>query len=298
MAQRKIGSYVIVKAIERGGTAKIYLAGQSGQRKKYILKELIITDQKEILQRFEREARIMRVFDHPNIVKVYDYFKAGSHYYMVMEYVDGLSLDKLISQKRLILPLEGVLIFQQVCLGLEYAHGKGIIHRDIKPANVLLGKNGCVKLTDFGIATPDAQEQNKRLTETGFYFGTPVYISPEQLESSKHVDERSDIYSMGVTLYEMMTGKRPFESNFTSETITNIYNGTYVKPQKYNSHLPTKIRSVIIKAMSSAPKNRFANIRELLNALRPFMKEYQEQKAVTGRIKTYLSDAADLCKNN
>jgi len=289
MAQKKIGSYFIIQAIERGGAAKIYLAGQSGQKQNFILKELIITNSKDIRQRFEREARLMRMFDHPNIVKVHDYFKAGSHYYMAMEFVDGLSLDKLIKKKALISPLTGILIFQQVCLGLQYAHSKGVIHRDIKPANVLIAKNGRVKLTDFGIATPDAEDQGERLTETGFYFGTPVYISPEQLESSKHVDERSDIYSMGVMLYEMMTGKRPFESNFSSETITNIYNGKYIKPQKHNTQIPAKIRSVIIKAMSSAKKNRYANIKELLNTLAPLMKKYQEQKVITGQIKDYLS---------
>jgi serine/threonine protein kinase len=294
MAQQKIGSYSIIQAIERGGTAKIYLAAQSGQKKKYILKELIITNQKEILQRFEREARLMRMFDHPNIVKVHDYFKAGSHYYMVMEYVDGRSLDKLIKEKTRISPLTGILIFQQVCLGLQYAHGKGVIHRDIKPANVLLGKNGCVKLTDFGIATADAQDQGERLTETGFYFGTPVYISPEQLESSKHVDERSDIYSMGVMLYEMMTGKRPFESNFSSVTITNIYDGRYVAPQKHNPRLPAKIKSIIMKAMSSAKNKRYASVKELLKVLDPLMKQYQEQNAIAGQIKTYLSGAADV----
>jgi serine/threonine protein kinase len=294
MAQQKIGSYSIIQAIERGGTAKIYLAAQSGQKKKYILKELIITNQKEILQRFEREARLMRMLDHPNIVKVHDYFKAGSHYYMVMEYVDGRSLDKLIKEKTRISPLTGILIFQQVCLGLQYAHGKGVIHRDIKPANVLLGKNGCVKLTDFGIATPDAQDQQERLTETGFYFGTPVYISPEQLESSKHVDERSDIYSMGVMLYEMMTGKRPFESNFSSVTITNIYDGRYVAPQKHNPRLPAKIKSIIIKAMSSAKNKRYASVKELLKVLYPLMKQYQEQNAIAGQIKAYLSGAADV----
>ncbi|MBN1797890.1 MAG: serine/threonine protein kinase [Spirochaetales bacterium] len=293
MAQKKIGSYFVIQSMERGGTAKIYLAGQSGQEQKYILKELIITNSKEIRQRFEREAQLMRKFNHPNIVKVYDYFKAGSHYYIAMEFVDGMSLDKLIREKTVISPLPGILILHQVCLGLQYAHGKGVVHRDIKPANVLIAKNGSIKLTDFGIATPDAEDQSERLTETGFYFGTPVYISPEQLESTKHVDERSDIYSMGVMLYEMMTGERPFESDFSSETITNIYDGKYVKPQKHNPHLPAKIRSIIIKAMSSAKKNRYANVQELLKVLEPFMKQYQEQKAITGQIKDYLSGTSD-----
>jgi serine/threonine protein kinase len=290
MAQKKIGSYFIIQPIEQGGTAKIYVAGQSGQKQKYILKELVITNSKDIRQRFEREARLMRMFDHPNIVKVYDYFKAGSHYYIAMEFVDGMSLDKLIKKKTIISPLPGILIFHQVCLGLQHAHSKGVIHRDIKPGNVLIAKNGRIKLTDFGIATPDAEDQSKRLTETGFYFGTPVYISPEQLESSKHVDEYSDIYSMGVMLYEMMTGKRPFESNFSSETITNIYDGKYIKPQKHNPHLPAKIRSIIIKAMSSAKKNRYTSVKELLKVLNPLMKKYQDQKAITGQIKDYLSD--------
>jgi serine/threonine protein kinase len=288
MTQGKIGSYSIIRVIEQGGTAKIYLAKREDHKQNYILKKLLM-DSENIRKRFEREARLMQMFDHPNIVKVFDYFKFGSNYYMAMEFVDGEPLDKLINKRGLISPQIGILIFQQVCLALQYAHSKGVIHRDIKPANVLIGKNGCIKLTDFGIATPDDQEQGERITKTGFYFGTPVYISPEQLESSKHVDERSDIYSMGVMLYEMMTGKRPFESNFSSETITNIYYGKYIKPQKHNPRLPAKIRSIIIKAMNSAKKNRYASIKELLQALAPLLKGYSDQKAITSQIKEYLS---------
>jgi len=288
MTQKKIGKYTIIKAIEQGGMGKIYLAKLRGQKQNIILKKLIV-NRVDIKKRFEREARLMQMFRHANIVKVIDYFKFGSSFYIAMELIDGVSLDKLITMKTCIAPIIGILILYQVCLGLQYAHKKGVIHRDIKPANVLIRNNGQVKLTDFGIATPGNKDDRERLTKTGMQIGTPAYMSPEQLESSKHVDVRSDIYSLGVMLYEMMTGQRAFKSTFSGMNVLNICNGKYIKPEKHNSKIPAKIRAIIKKAMCNKKESRYRDMEELIKALHPFMKRYKAKKEITRQIKNYLS---------
>ncbi len=292
MAQQKIGKYTVIRSLEKGGMAHIYLAKCRGLKQQVILKKLTLVNKKEFKQRFEREAHIMHMLKNPHIVKVLDFFTSGRSYYMAMEFVDGLSLDKLIQRKKTIDPLPGILIFYQVCCALEYAHAKGIIHRDIKPANILIGKNGRVKLTDFGIAMADDTDEGERLTKTGASFGTASYMSPEQIESSKHVDERSDVYSMGVTFYEMLTGARPFKPNFSSETLVNIYKGRYLKPEKLNSAIPSKLCAVIKKAMCNVKENRFGNVAKLKTALAPFMKKHKDSKSIDAAVKSYLAGAA------
>ncbi|MEJ2663907.1 MAG: serine/threonine-protein kinase [Spirochaetia bacterium] len=290
MAQQKIGKYTILKNLEQGGMARIYLARCRSVKQPVVLKKLTLTNRKEFKQRFEREAHLMHMFKNPFIVKVLDFFKSGASFYMAMEFVDGMSLDKLIRLKEVLSPTATALIAFQVCEALEYAHAKGVIHRDIKPANILIGKNGKVKLTDFGIATTDDTGSGERLTKTGTCFGTSCYMSPEQIESSKHVDERSDVYSLGVTLYEMMTGARPFKANFSSETITNIYNGKYVKPEKLNPAIPAKFRTIIKKAMCNIKESRYANIGKLKAALAPFLKKFKDAKSKHTFIKRYLAE--------
>jgi serine/threonine protein kinase len=290
MAQQKIGKYTIIRGLEKGGMAQIYLAKCRGLKQQVILKKLTLTGKKEFKQRFEREAHLMHMFNDPHIVKVLDLFTSGRSYYMAMEFVDGVSLDKLIQRNKTIDPLPGVLIFYQVCCALEYAHAKGIIHRDIKPANILIGKNGRVKLTDFGIALADDTDDGERLTKTGSSFGTASYMSPEQIESSKHVDERSDVYSMGVTLYEMLTGLKPFKPNFSSETLVNIYKGRYVKPEALNPAIPSGLRSIIKKAMCNVMENRFESMGKLKAALKPFMKKHKDNKAIDAAVKRYLAE--------
>lgn len=288
MAQKKIGKYTIIKAIQQGGMGKIYLAKLRGQKENVILKKLML-NRADIKKRFEREASLMQMFKHPNIVKVIDNFKSGSSLYIAMEFIDGVSLEKLIGIKTCIDPIAGILIFQQVCLGLQYAHKKSVVHRDIKPANVLIHKNGKVKLTDFGIATPGEKKERERLTKTGMQIGTPAYMSPEQLISSKHVDAQSDIYSMGVMLYEMMTGKKAFKSTFSGSNVLNICEGNYIKPERHNPKIPSKIRSIIKKAMDCKKRNRYGNMEELLKALNPFLKKFKEKKEIAKHIKSYLA---------
>ena len=187
----------------------------------------------QFVERFRREARLMMDFKHEHIVQVHDHFKEGSHYYIVEEYVDGMSLEAIIRRERYLSSDAAMLIFLEVCKALKYAHDKQVIHRDIKPGNVLLSREGQVKLVDFGIAT-SREEPDDGLTREGTILGTPAYIAPEQIDDARSVDKRADIYSLGVLLYEMITGRTPYPGSFTAETIRLIHRGRYVSARKLN----------------------------------------------------------------
>ena len=211
-----IGKYKITAEIARGGMGAVYKAVHPTLKRNVILKKLILKGSATVTERFKREARIMMDFKNDYIVNVYDHFKQGSFYNIVLEYVDGIALNRLIRQERYLPNDITLLIFRDCCRALKYAHSKNVIHRDIKPGNILLSKAGEVKLVDFGIAV--SMDEEAGLTRDGVTLGTPSYMAPEQFESTKSVDKRADIYSMGVMLYEMVTGKKPFPGNFSPET--------------------------------------------------------------------------------
>ena len=211
----KVGKYTVKQVVGQGGMGKVYKA-VSPENRFVIIKQLLISSA-NIEQRFKREASIMNTLRHPNIVPVYETFKLGKSNYIVMEFIDGLSLEDLIKRNRTIAPTPAMLIFLEACRGIRYAHDQGVIHRDIKPDNVLLSKKGAVKIADFGIATalPDTDEE---LTKTGMVMGTPAYMSPEQIQDAKHVEARTDIYSLGVLLYQMLTGSLPYGTTMNTAT--------------------------------------------------------------------------------
>ena len=252
---RKIGKYLIKNKIAEGGMGAIYKATHPTLKKDVILKKLTLRGNSAIVERFKREAQLMLEFSNDNIVQVYDHFREGSSYYIVMEYIDGISLAKLIEKKRFLPNETALLIFREVCKALHYAHAKGVIHRDIKPDNVLISKSGEVKLTDFGIArSEDCDEEC--LTSAGMTLGTPTYMSPEQIDDSSKVDRRSDIYSMGVVLYVMTTGKSPFPSNLVPQTINAIQKGKYIRPEKLNPQIFSIIKRIVKKSMHCKIKRR------------------------------------------
>ncbi|HDQ15286.1 MAG TPA: serine/threonine protein kinase, partial [Sediminispirochaeta sp.] len=196
----KIGKYKIIDLLAQGGMGALYRGVHPTLEKEVILKKLILRGNPDFAERFRREARILMEFRHDNIVDVYDHFKEGRSHYIVLEYIDGMSLEDLIRRERY-LPNEFALyIFFISCKALMYAHKKNVIHRDIKPSNVLLSKHGEVKLLDFGIATTE-EDADQGLTREGMTLGSPAYMAPEQFENSRSVDKRADIYSMGVMLY-------------------------------------------------------------------------------------------------
>jgi serine/threonine-protein kinase len=183
-----------------------------------------------------------------------------------MEYVDGISLDKLIRKQRYLDNATALLIFLECCRALKYAHDRGVVHRDIKPANILISSQGEVKLTDFGIASVK-DEDDAGLTRAGMTLGTVAYMSPEQIESSRDVDHRADIYSLGVMLYEMVTGKLPFPSTFTPDTLALINRGKHQPVRKYNPKASALIGHIIRKTMRPSRRRRYQDAGDLIRRI-------------------------------
>ncbi len=284
-----VGKYLITAKVAEGGMGAIYKAKHPTLERTVILKRLTLKKNVAITERFKREAQLMIDFRNDNIVQVYDHFKEGNSYYIAMEYVDGVSLGDLIEKRRYIPNEIAMLIFREICKALKYAHDKTVIHRDIKPENVLISKDGEVKLTDFGIATSKDTEDDG-LTSAGMTLGTPAYMSPEQIMDTKSVDKRADIYSMGVVLYKMVTGKTPFPSNFTPDAIAQINKGEYVYPRKINPRISPVIQKVIKKAMHHKSKKRYKDLQNIIDIFSKILrKKYKDQEAITNTIKAYMA---------
>ncbi|MBN2546441.1 MAG: serine/threonine protein kinase [Spirochaetes bacterium] len=293
MGREKIGKYEIIEKIGQGGMGAVLKAKHPTLDRYIIIKQLTIS-KPNVIERFKREARIMLDLRDEHIVQVYDHFKEGKYFYIAMEYVNGLSLDELIDDKRYLSNEAAVIIFSEICKGLKHAHDKGIIHRDIKPANVLISKNGSVKLTDFGIAT-SKKEIESNLTREGSTLGSPAYMSPEQIYDTKKVDKRADIYSLGVTLYKMVTGKLPYPANISPETITMISKGKYVLPNKINPKIIPKIQKIITKCMKPKKSQRYKDVNEIIRTLKGSLVKYKKgnerenKKIINELIKNYIA---------
>lgn len=284
----KVGKYVIVEKIAQGGMGAVYKAKHPTLKRFVILKQLTLRRGSGLVERFKREASLMIDFRDERIVPVYDHFKAGSSYYIVMEWIDGIGLDQLIEQKGRISNAAAVLILWEICRGLKYAHDKGVIHRDIKPANILISNEGEVKLVDFGIArTKEAEEDG--LTKMGMTLGTPAYMSPEQISDVRNVDKRSDIYSLGVMFYEMITGNKPFPPDFSAAAIEKIKKGDFKNPRKYNPSIPGFFIHILRKSMNHRKKRRFRDIQSVLDILARHTKRYRRRSDVNRAIKRYIS---------
>ena len=283
-----VGKYEITAKIAEGGMGAIYKAKHPTLDRTVILKRLTLKKNVAITERFKREAQLMIDFRNDNIVQVYDHFKEGNSYYIVMEYVDGISLGDLIDKKRFIPNDIAMILFREICKALKYAHDKNVIHRDIKPENVLISNEGEVKLTDFGIATSKDTE-DEGLTSAGMTLGTPAYMSPEQISDTKTVDKRADIYSMGVVLYKMVTGKTPFPGNFTPDAIAQINKGEYVYPRKINPRISTLLQKVIKKAMHAKVKKRYKDLQYIIDIFsKELKKKYNDQGVIDNTIKAFL----------
>ncbi|MGN0729149.1 serine/threonine protein kinase [Treponema sp.] len=292
MESETIGKYKNCTKIAAGGMGAVYLATHPELKRKVVIKKLTMKNGgAAIRERFKREARILSELSSPYVVRMFDYFTEGRSNYIVLEFVDGMSLDKLI-EKQISLPPElSLLIFLDACLGLKNAHSKDIVHRDIKPGNILISKRAEVKLADFGIASneePEVEEQkassdsdrtivaakNSAITQAGSTLGTPAYMSPEQLVDSSTVDARADIYSMGVMLYEMVTGSKPYAGDMAPETIAKIKKGKYIPPQKIVKNLPHVVITLIRKMMRPEPEKRYKSLDPVIAKIRRYLKNY------------------------
>lgn len=267
---RTVGKYRVVARLGRGGMAEVYKAYQSGLDRYVGIKVLHahLVDDQDFIGRFEREALAIGKLRHPNIVQAVDFDRDGETYFMAMEFIDGPTLkDELKARKAANQPFtlaEVSKIFTALCSAIDYAHARGMVHRDIKPANVMINEEGQVVLTDFGIARIMGATQ---YTQTGALSGTPAYMSPEQGQGERG-DERSDIYSLGVMLYEMVTGIVPYDADTPFAVIMKHISEPLPLPSKVNPDIPENVERVVLKAMSKSPDDRYQTAGDMAIAMR------------------------------
>src|SRR5512136_1864533 len=261
---QRLGQYRIEARVARGATSTIYKAYQEKLDRYVAVKVLSphVIDEPGFLDRFYHEARAVARLDHPNILPVYDFDQVGEIVYIVMKYVDtGTLRDVIHGPLDLAYTIE---IITQVGLALGYAHRQGVVHRDVKPGNILIADDNWALLTDFGLAKILAGSQ--RLTRTGTGVGTPEYMSPEQAQG-KATDGRADLYSLGVMLYEMLTGHLPFESDSGIAVAMKHVNDPVKPPRSYRPDLPPAVEQAIMTALEKDPKRRYSTAEAMLTAL-------------------------------
>ncbi|MGZ9221471.1 MAG: serine/threonine-protein kinase [Anaerolineales bacterium] len=261
-----LGPYRIINQIGKGGMATVYKAYQPSVDRYVAIKVLPsqLAESKEFATRFHQEARIIAKLEHPHILPVFDYGESDGVAYLVMRYLEAGTLKERMEAGRP-LPLDEIdRIFNQLADALSYAHSHGIVHRDLKPANALIDSYGNIFLTDFGIAKL-LESASPRLTQTDAIMGTPAYISPEQAQGQP-VDQRSDIYSLGIILYEMVTGRVPFMADTPLAIIFKHVSDPLPLPSLIKPDIPVSIEQVILKALAKDPRDRFSTASEFATA--------------------------------
>lgn len=264
---QQLGDFLIQERIAKGSMGEVLLATQLSLDRKVAVKTVSskIARNAEMVQRFLREMRWLAQLDHPQIVKVY---AAGEHAgtpYAALEFVDGRNLESWRLDLKTVSVADAVHITLLCAEALTHAHSKGIIHRDVKPANILIGKLGEVKLTDFGLVK--AAVEDVSLTSTGVGLGTPTYMAPEQIRDAKHSDARTDIYALGSTLYQLVTGHLPFPQNDLVDLLKAKLQGQFAKAREINPLIPEKLDLVISKMLEKNPDFRYQTCDELLREL-------------------------------
>jgi eukaryotic-like serine/threonine-protein kinase len=260
--------YEMQEPIGRGGMATIYRAvdlrmGRVVAAK--ILREVYSTDPK-FVTRFQREARAASALAHPNIVQVYDYGQSGDNYYIVMEYVDGSDLRRYLKKNGILTNDRVIQIAHDVALGLGAAHKLGIVHRDVKPQNIMLNDHGLVKLTDFGIASMYKDAEAERLTTTGMTLGTVQYYAPEQAQG-EIVSPAADVYALGIVMYEMLTGRTPFDGDTPVTVAMRHIQDIPEPPSVYNSRITPGLERIILRCLEKDPRDRYRDGNALAYAL-------------------------------
>ncbi|MEJ2212202.1 MAG: serine/threonine-protein kinase, partial [Anaerolineae bacterium] len=263
---RRLGAYQIVEQIGRGGMATVFKAYQPSMDRYVAIKILPshLTEDESFVGRFTREARTLARLEHPHILPVHDYGEQDGITYLVMRYVEAGTLKDLIARKGPMELEKAAQVMSEVGRALDYAHSQGVVHRDIKPSNILIDPQGNTFLTDFGIAKLVAE--TAQFTASGAIIGTPAYMSPEQC-MAQPVDHRCDIYSLGVVLYELVTGQVPFEAETPVAVLLKHVHGPLPLPRQVVEDLPEAVERVILKAMAKAPEDRFQSVGAMIDAL-------------------------------
>ncbi|HWR36477.1 MAG TPA: serine/threonine-protein kinase [Clostridia bacterium] len=265
-----IGDYQVIAHLGAGGMGDVYKVQHVISQRVEALKLLLEGDSShEIGERFAREIRVLARLQHPNIAALHTAFRSGERLAMVMEYAEGTTLCAKLRPPGITIT-EGLFYVSQVLSALAYAHKHGVVHRDIKPSNIVIGVDNIVKVVDFGIAVSG---RDARLTVSGNVVGSFHYMSPEQIGGSE-VDARSDIYSVGVTLYEVVTGKLPVDGPNQYAIMTGHLNHTPAPPGEIDPHVPADLSRTVMKALAKNPNARYQSAEELLSDLNVVQSEY------------------------
>jgi len=286
----KLGKYEVHGVIGSGAMSVVYDGWDPRIARRVAIKTVHLADTAdeqaaEGLVRFRREAQAAGRLSHPNIVGIYDYGENGEGAYIVMEFVEGESLKMLLERKKRLSIGEAMRITEELLAGLQFSHDHGVIHRDVKPANVIITMDGRVKIADFGIA----RIESSSLTQSGAMIGTPAYMSPEQF-TGQIIDARTDIYSAGVLLYEMLSGKRPFDGT-ASVTMQKILNTEAPRLSEVWPGTPPQFDAIVARAMAWHPVDRFASAAVFAHAIR----EAREAITAEGKMSTDRGgEAVDL----
>jgi serine/threonine-protein kinase len=264
----QLGRYEVLGELGQGAMGVVYKARDPLIDRVVAIKTInlgLALDEKEEYEgRFYQEAKAAGRLSHPNIVTIYDVGKSGDVAYIAMELLEGRELRDIMNDRGL-LPVDQVLdIVAQVALGLSYAHENGIVHRDVKPSNIMLVRDGHAKITDFGIARMTSSAVR---TQTGMVLGSPKYMSPEQV-MGKEIDQRSDIFSLGVMLYEMLTGQAPFDGENVNAIMYQTLNAIPVPPNSLNPLVPEMVNFIVAKALTKGLEDRYQNAKDLAVDLR------------------------------
>src|SRR5256885_11541105 len=260
--------YKLQDPIGRGGMATIY-RGQDLRMDRVVaikvLREVYSTDPK-FVTRFQREAKAASSLQHPNIVQVYDYGQSEGNYFIVMELVEGTDLRRYLRSRGVLAIDRAVIITHDIALGLGAAHRRQIVHRDVKPQNILVGRDGSIKLTDFGIASAYKDINADRLTTTGMTLGTVQYYAPDQAQG-EIVNPAADVYALGIVMYEMLTGRTPFEGDTPVAVAMQHIQDAPLAPSQLNPNIPSALEEVILRCLEKVPEMRFRDGSQLARAL-------------------------------
>jgi len=283
---RQLGPYLVVAPLEEGGMAAVYKAYQPSVDRHVALKVLprYLTEDPQYLRRFRREARIVARLQHPHVLTVHDFGESDGYTFFVMPLVHGGTLADLLTGLPLSLPV-AVRVVTQVCAALDYAHAKGVVHRDVKPSNILIDEGGNCLLADFGIAhVVEAATKVTSPTLTGQMMGTPAYMSPEQV-SGEGVGPPSDLYSVGIVLYQMLTGRVPFRAETPVALMLKHLTDPLPSPRTFNPALTPDVEAVVLKALARSRDDRFVSGAALVTALTGAVRSIQQAETVVQSIQ-------------
>jgi serine/threonine-protein kinase len=271
-----LDKYELLERVGQGGMAVVYRGLDRSLKRVVAIKILHkhLSDYQEARDRFEREAQAVAKLRHENILEIFDYSGAedaaalGSSY-IVTEFIEGGTLKQVVTARAITFPEVGAMVMLQVCRALAHAHAAGILHRDVKPENVMIRADGVVKLMDFGISHMVDLE---RLTVTGQLLGSPAYMAPEHVEG-RPIDYRTDVFAAGIVLYQLTTGRLPFEGKNPHEVLKRIAECKFTDPRQVNTRIGNRLGKIILRAMAAEPNDRYSGIGEMVTALEGYLEE-------------------------